>query len=53
MDDKKEREFQFLKYMAEMRGTCDECKSHKVMIALISDNKWLCYDCTMKEMEVN
>ena len=45
-------EFQFLKHMAEMRGTCDECGKRKIMIAA-SGNKWLCFDCTVKAKEVS
>ena len=43
-----EKEFEWLKYVAEMRGTCDTCKQKRIMIAQNVD-KWECFKCTFKE----
>ena len=49
MTDKEKAEYEFLKYVAGLRGICDECKTKNVMIALSDDDKWLCFECRIRE----
>jgi hypothetical protein len=53
MDDLREKELDFLRNQAEMRGTCDVCGHCKVMISLhqVINKKWLwlCFNCVVKE----
>jgi len=44
--DVQRAELVFLKHVAELRATCDQCKKQKVMVALDEDGKWKCFDCT-------
>lgn len=48
MSDISDKELEWLKADAELRGSCDYCKKQRVLLSHNQHGLWNCFDCFIK-----